>query len=86
MSPAIHAMHTRWSRLAPNVRGALWLVLAGLVLITGNVIVKLLGARVPTAELLVFRGIFGTLTLLPIVLWHGWRCVATPDRCLACPR
>lgn len=66
-----------WSRLAPNLRGALWLVLAGFVLISMNSLVKSFGARLPAAELLFFRGIFGAMFLLPIVAWRGWRSVAT---------
>ena len=70
-------LHGRWSRLAPNVRGALWLVLAGFVLISMNSLVKSFGARLPAAELLFCRGLFGTMFLLPIVIGRGWRSVAT---------
>jgi drug/metabolite transporter (DMT)-like permease len=70
-------LQNRWSRLAPNVRGALWLVLAGFVLISMNTLVKSMGARLPAAELLFFRGAFGTLFLVPLVMWFGWRSVAT---------
>ena len=77
MNPPLQALQDRWSRLAPNVRGALWLVLAGFVLISMNSLVKSIGARLPAAEMLFFRGAFGSLFLLPLLLWFGWRSVAT---------
>lgn len=67
----------RWLRLAPNLRGALWLILAGLVLISLNSVIKSFAARLPAAELLFFRGLFGTMFLLPIVIARGWRSVMT---------
>lgn len=77
MVPPFLALRSRWSHLAPNVRGAIWLVFAGFVLICMNSIVKTMGARLPAAELLFFRGAFGTMFLLPLLLWYGWRSVAT---------
>jgi drug/metabolite transporter (DMT)-like permease len=76
VSPSL-VLQTRWSRLAPNVRGALWLVLAGFVLISMNTLVKSIGARLPAAELLFFRGAFGATFLLPLLAWFGRRSVAT---------
>ena len=70
-------LHGHWSRLAPNVRGALWLVLAGLVLVCMNSLVKSFAGRLPAAELLFFRGLFGAVFLLPIVIGRGWRSVLT---------
>lgn len=77
MCNPVPALHDRWLRLAPNVRGAIWLVFAGLVLITMNALVKSIGPRIPAAEMLLFRGIFGGMFLLPLLLWFGWRSVAT---------
>ena len=77
MTLLMQTMHGRWSQLAPNVRGALWLVLAGFVLIAMNSLVKSFGARLPAAELLFFRGVFGAMFLLPLVMWRSWRSVAT---------
>ncbi len=77
MVPSLLAWHGRWSHLPPNLRGALWLVFAGFVLISMNSIVKTMGARLPAAELLFFRGAFGAAFLIPLVLWRGWRSVAT---------
>ena len=76
ISPILAFQH-RWSRLAPNVRGAIWLVLAGFVLISMNSLVKSIGPRVPAVEMLFFRGAFGAMFLLPLLLWYGWRSVAT---------
>ncbi len=77
MVPPIVALQHRWSQLPPNLRGALWLVFAGFVLISMNSIVKTMGSRLPAAELLFFRGAFGIVFLIPLVLWRGWRSVAT---------
>jgi drug/metabolite transporter (DMT)-like permease len=77
MVPRFLALQDRWSQLPPNLRGALWLVFAGFVLISMNSIVKTMGARLPAAELLFFRGAFGIVFLMPLVLWRGWRSVAT---------
>lgn len=77
MVPRFPALQDRWSQLPPNLRGALWLVFAGFVLISMNSIVKTMGARLPAAELLFFRGAFGIVFLMPLVLWRGWRSVAT---------
>ena len=77
MVPSLLAWHGRWSHLPPNLRGALWLVFAGFVLISMNSIVKTMGSRLPAAELLFFRGAFGAAFLIPLVLWRGWRSVAT---------
>lgn len=77
MVPPIVALQHRWSQLPPNLRGALWLVFAGFVLISMNSIVKTMGSRLPAAELLFFRGAFGIVFLIPLVMWRGWRSVAT---------
>lgn len=77
MVPPLRAWHDRWSQLPPNLRGAVWLVFAGFVLISMNSIVKTMGSRLPAAELLFFRGVFGAVFLVPLVLWRGWRSVAT---------
>lgn len=77
MVPPFSALQDRWSQLPPNLRGALWLVFAGFVLISLNSIVKTMGSRLPAAELLFFRGAFGIVFLMPLVLWRGWRSVAT---------
>lgn len=77
MIPPRLALQDRWLRLAPNVRGAIWLVFAGFTLITMNTLVKSIGPRIPAAEMLFFRGAFGSLFLLPLLLWFGWRSVAT---------
>jgi drug/metabolite transporter (DMT)-like permease len=77
MVPPFLTWHGRWSQLPPNLRGALWLVFAGFVLISMNSIVKTMGSHLPAAELLFFRGAFGIVFLMPLVLWRGWRSVAT---------
>lgn len=77
MSNSISALHDRWLRLAPNVRGAIWLVFAGLTLITMNALVKSIGPRIPAVEMLFLRNAFGAVFLVPLLLWFGWRSVAT---------
>jgi drug/metabolite transporter (DMT)-like permease len=77
MNFSLLALERRWSRLAPNVRGAIWLVFAGFVLISMSSLVKSIGPRIPAAEMLFFRGAVGAVFLLPLLLWYGWRSVAT---------
>lgn len=77
MSSPFPALRDRWQRLALNVRGAIWLVFAGFTLITMNSLVKSIGPRIPAVEMLFFRGVFGAVFLVPLLLWFGWRSVAT---------
>lgn len=72
MVPFLEAWRGHWSNLAPNVRGAVWLILAGFILVCVNSIVKTLGHRLPAIELLFFRGLFGVMFLIPLVTWRGW--------------
>jgi drug/metabolite transporter (DMT)-like permease len=57
--------------LSSNVRGALWMVAAGLVFSALNATVKQLGQRLDPIEIAFFRCFFGLLFVLPFALRGG---------------
>ncbi|MDX1654665.1 MAG: DMT family transporter [Candidatus Competibacteraceae bacterium] len=61
----------RWGALPPMVRGALWMILAGLLFSIMGVLVKLLGHRLESAQVAFFRAGFGFLAVLPFALRAG---------------
>lgn len=77
---AIHQLSARLQALPGNVRGALWVLLSALVFTGTNSLVKVVGATVDSFEIAFFRGLFGTLILLPFVFWAGWLTVLKTDR------
>ena len=60
--------------LPDNVRGALWILLSAVIFTATNSLIKYVGTAMDSFQMVFFRGLFGTLFLLPIV-WHagGWR-------------
>jgi len=59
--------------LPGNVRGALWILLSALIFTGTNSLIKHVGNTMDSFQMVFFRGLFGTLFLLPIV-WRagGW--------------
>lgn len=59
--------------LPGNVRGALWILLSAVIFTATNSLIKYVGTTMDPFQMVFFRGLFGTLFLLPIV-WHagGW--------------
>lgn len=55
-----------WSN--DNKRGALWMLVAALTMTLQSVIVKDLGATIDSFEIAFFRGLFGTLLVLPVAI------------------
>jgi len=55
-----------WSN--DNRRGALWMLVAALTMTLQSAIVKDLGATIDSFEIAFFRGLFGTLLVLPIAI------------------
>lgn len=55
-----------WSN--DNRRGALWMLVAALTMTLQSVIVKDLGATIDSFEIAFFRGLFGTLLVLPVAI------------------
>ncbi len=64
------AGRTRWEAMPPNARGALLISLGSLTLVVMAVIVKHLGSRLPSFEMLFFRSFIGFLLVLP-VFWSN---------------
>lgn len=61
-----------WSRLSGNLRGAIFVTLGALLLTGMAILVKLLGKRLDSFEILFFRSFIGLLFILPLALTHGW--------------
>lgn len=55
-----------WSN--DNKRGALWMLVAALTMTLQSAIVKDLGATIDSFEIAFFRGLFGTLLVLPVAI------------------
>ena len=61
----------RWSRLSPNMQGALWLLLSCLGFSVMATFVKFAAREVSPFEITFFRCFFGLLVLAPAIAWHG---------------
>ncbi|MGH6893915.1 MAG: DMT family transporter [Dongiaceae bacterium] len=61
----------RWSNLAPNLQGALWMILSCLGFSVMASFVKLAARELDTFEITFFRCFFGLLALTPLIAWHG---------------
>lgn len=59
--------------LPDNVRGAVWILLSAIIFTATNSLIKYVGTTMDSFQMVFFRGLFGTLFLLPIV-WRsgGW--------------
>lgn len=62
------AGHARWHGLAPNARGAILVSAGSLTLVVMAVMVKILGQRLPSFEILFFRSFIGFLLVLPVFM------------------
>ena len=62
----------RWSRLSGNLRGAVLVSLGALVLTVMAILVKSLGARLDSFQILFFRSFIGLLFILPLAFRQGW--------------
>lgn len=60
-------------RLAPNTRGALWMLASALGFTAMTTLIKFLGADYPAALQTFYRQAAGLLVLLPLIVrdWHG---------------
>ena len=61
----------RFSRLNPNLQGALWLLLSCLGFSVMATFVKFAAREVSPFEITFFRCFFGLLVLAPVIAWHG---------------
>ena len=62
----------RWNGLPANVRGAVFVTLGALLLTGMAILVKMLGSRLDSFQILFFRSFIGLLFILPLALTHGW--------------
>lgn len=60
-----------WHALAPNVRGALWLLLSAMLFTVMAVLAKFLGGRLDSFQVAFFRLVFGLVVILPFLLRGG---------------
>src|SRR6188472_316098 len=56
----------RWSALEPVVRGAMLVSAGSMTLVLMAIVVKFLGSRLPSIEILFFRSLIGFLLVLPL--------------------
>ena len=61
----------RWSKLSPNIQGALWLLLSCFGFSVMATFVKFAAREVSPFEITFFRCFFGLLVLAPVIAWHG---------------
>ncbi len=64
-------IRARLRMLPPNVRGALWMLLAALSFSTMDACIKLIGQHMHALEIAFFRCAFGGLAVMPFVLRAG---------------
>jgi len=64
---AASGLVARWSALPGNLRGGLWMVLAGVFFSTMAALVKALGQRLPVVEVLFLRQVAMTIVVAPAV-------------------
>src|SRR5690349_18668542 len=64
-------LRARFDALAPNLRGALWMLLAAFVWATNEATIKWLGRSLDPFQISFFRCLFGGLTILPFLLASG---------------
>ena len=78
MTPVAHtAVGRAYSGLAPNVRGALWMLGSALGFTVMTTLIKYLGADYPASLQTFYRQVFGFLILLPVILRHRGAAFAT---------
>ncbi len=77
MTEAGIAVRGRWRRLPGNTRGAIWILLAALLMTVQVTVVKQLGATLHIFEIVFFRCAFSFLILSPAFLRLGLGAYAT---------
>jgi drug/metabolite transporter (DMT)-like permease len=73
ISPAVRC----WKTLSGNVRGAILVSLGALLLTMMATLVKFLGSRLDSFQILFFRSFIGLLFILPLAFRHGWNICRT---------
>lgn len=76
---ALARRRARFAALPPNVRGILWIMMAGVVLTAMAAMIKSLGSRIPVVEILFVRQVVMTLIMTPRILRDPRAAFATPN-------
>ena len=66
VAPLRSALAARWDAMSPNARGAMLVSAGSLTMVVMAVLVKHLGSRLPSFEILFFRSFVGFLFVLPV--------------------
>ncbi len=64
------SISAKLAALPGNVRGAVWILLSAVIFTMTNSLIKYVGSSLDPFQMVFFRGLFGTMFLLPIV-WHA---------------
>lgn len=64
----VNVIVSRWMRLAPNLRGILWLALGTLAFAINDLFVKTLGQQISPFQLAFFRYVIGFAIMLPFFM------------------
>lgn len=76
----ISLLRARWAALSPNIRGAGCVVTGAFILIVMASLVKHLGQRLPSFEVLFVRFLAGFIVILPVVWRTGFAVVLRTER------
>lgn len=66
-----------WLKMTANARGAIWVLLAGLLFALMGVMVKAMGNRLDSFQVAFFRALFGLLCILPFAIVAGPKVLKT---------
>lgn len=66
-----------WSRLDGNVQGAVMMSLGALLLVVMSTLVKELGQRLDSFQILFVRALFGFLVVAPLLMRNGFHAIRT---------
>ena len=77
LRPLETALRARWQAMPPNARGAALVSLGSLTLVVMATVVKFLGHRLPSFEILFFRSVIGFLFVLPLFARDPWEPLRT---------
>lgn len=77
LSAAATVARDRWTALPPNLRGAVWVLLASAGFSLMASLVKLLGQTLDSFQIVFFRCVVGLAVMLPVVARMGPRVLRT---------
>lgn len=78
-TPQDGAIQRYWKSLAPNFRGAFWMLCSAFAFIVVQSLTKALGGQFDSFQISFFRAFFGGLAILPYLLTHGFSVYRTQN-------